>query len=92
MADVRFGLRMAFSRASVPAIPLRRGERRTEHPAERTGEDRTEDGHAEEDQHGARGRPAAMPAPPNRPAPMATAPERGDAEPDDEPARGCWPT
>ena len=50
VAEVRLGLRMAFSRASVPDMPLTRGSGDAEHPAERPGEDRTEHGDAEEHQ------------------------------------------
>ena len=50
VADVRLGLRMAFSRASVPGHALQAGQRRAEHPAERPGQDRAEHGDADEDQ------------------------------------------
>ena len=50
VADVRLGLRIAFSRASVPGMPLQAGQRRTDDPADRTGQDRTEHGDTDEHQ------------------------------------------
>ena len=50
VAEVRLGLRMAFSRASVPRHALQAGQGRAQHPAERAGQDRAEHGHAEEHQ------------------------------------------
>ena len=52
VAAVRRGLRVAFSRASVPAMPRKRGQRRTDDPCERPGDDRTE--HRDTDEHGER--------------------------------------
>ena len=78
VAEVRFGLRMAFSRASVPVMPFRRGSGAPMHPAERTGEDRAEHGDADEDSERTERRPARMPAPPNRPARHGRRTEAGD--------------
>ncbi len=78
--DVRFGLRIAFSRASVPAMPLTRGSghpiilligRATTGPRIATPTNTS----------GAPSASIAAPAPPNSPAPIATAPSRPTAEP-----------
>ena len=50
VAAVRRGLRIAFSRASVPVMPLIFGSGAPMHAADRTGEDRPEHEHA--DEHG----------------------------------------
>ena len=49
---VRFGLRIAFSRASEPGHAPQAGRDRTDHVAHRAGEHRAEDRHAAEDDDG----------------------------------------
>ena len=58
VADVRLGLRIAFCRANVPEHALQAWQRRTDDPADRTGQDGAEHCDTDEDQHRHQRRPA----------------------------------